>query len=186
MSVSTPVIDYIDPDSRKIYLLDGVSVYHPLDDIYAEVRYLRRTDETLRKFFMFIQGGGNIPKNVTGTLRTPRYAIFKNCQIVLSDDTYVAGEQLYADENEDIIGKGPDCIDHELSPENAYVDYEPPGSEVIETGSGDDLGSEIEIIKKMVFNDAAVEGNVLTIFEDDKVTPWKTFDLSGEGRIEQE
>lgn len=185
MSVAQPVIDYIDPDARRIYLLAGVTEYHPLDDIYAEVRYLRRTDEDLRKYFVFIQGGGNIPKNVAGTLRTPRYSIFKNCQIVLSDDTYVAGEQLYADENEDIIGKGPDCIDHELSPENAYVDYEPPGSEIIVSGSGDDLGPEIEIIKRMVFNDAVVEDNILTIFEEDKETPWKTFDLTGDGRVEQ-
>jgi len=77
MSVAVPVIDYIDPDTRRIYLLDGVDEYHPLDDIYAEVRNLRRTDESLRKYFVFTQGGGNIPKNVSGTLRTPRYAIFK-------------------------------------------------------------------------------------------------------------
>jgi len=186
MSVAQPVIDYIDPDSRRIYLLDGITEYHPLDDIYAEVRYLRRTNEELRKYLMFIQGGGNIPKNVTGTLRTPRYSIFKNCKIVLSGDTYVAGEQLYANEDEDIIGKGPDAIDHELSPENAYVDYEPPGSEIIISGSDSETDPNIEIIKKMVFNDAVVEDNILTIFEDDKETPWKTFDLSDDNRIEQQ
>jgi len=136
MSVAVPVIDYIDPATRRIYLLDGVDEYHPLDDIYAEVRYLRRTDESLRKYFVFTQGGGNIPKNVSGTLRTPRYAIFKNCKVVVSEDTYVTGEQLYADADGNMIGKGPDCIDHVLSPVDAYLDYEPPGSEVISVDTG--------------------------------------------------
>jgi len=136
MSVAVPVIDYIDPATRRIHILAGVTEYHPIDDVYAEVRNLRRTDESMRQYFMFVQGGGNIPKNVTGTLRTPRYAIFKNCKVVVSGDTYVTGEQLYADVNGDVIGKGPDCVDHALSPEDAYLDYEPPGSEVIVSGSG--------------------------------------------------
>ncbi len=131
MSVAVPVIDYVDPATRRVHLLSGVEEYHPLDDIYAEIRNLRVADESMRKYFVFIQGGGNIPKNVTGTLRTPRYAIFKNCKVVVSGDTNVLGEQLYADENGDVIGKGKDCIDHALSPADAYVDYEPPGSEVI-------------------------------------------------------
>ena len=131
MSVAIPVIDYVDPSTRRVYLLAGVTEYHPLDDIYAEVRNLRRTDEDMRKYFMFIHGGGIIPKNVTGDLRTPRYAILQNCKVVVSGDTYVTGEQLYADENGDVVGKGPDCVDHDLSPEDAYLDYEPPGSEVI-------------------------------------------------------
>jgi hypothetical protein len=137
MSVAVPVIDYIDPVARRIYLLAGIDAYHPLDDIYAEVRNLRRTDESLQSYLVFVQGGGNIPKDVTGTLRTPRYAIFQNCQVVVSGDTQVTGEQLFADANGDVIGKGPDCIDHALSPLDAYVDYTPPGAEVIviETGT---------------------------------------------------
>ena len=184
MSVETPVIDYIDPDARRIYLLAGVTEYHPIDDIYAEVRYLRTADESLRKYLMYIHAGGNIPKNVSGTLRTPRYAVFLNCKIVVSGDTYVTGEQLYADENGDVVGKGPACVDHALSPADAYLDYEPPGSEVIIPVTEDTLGPEIEIIKKMVFNDAVVENNILTIYEEDGETPWKTFDLSDDGRVE--
>ena len=154
MSVAVPVIDYIDPATRRIYLLDGATEYHPIDDIYAEVRYLRRTDESLRKYFVFTQGGGNIPKNVQGTLRTPRYAIFKNCKVVVSEDTYVAGEQLYANEDGDIVGKGPDCIDHALSPSDAYLDYEPPGSEVIAVSGG--LTSEQEAKLNAAATDAAL------------------------------
>jgi len=170
MSVAVPVIDYIDPEDRRIYLLSGVTEYHPLDDIYAEVRYLRRTDETLRKYFVFTQGGGNIPKNVSGTLRTPRYAIFKNCKVVVSEDTYVTGEQLYANEDGDIVGKGPDCIDHALSPSDAYLDYEPPGSEVIASGSGF-TQSDRDILefkyKWRVNRQEITEDGVLLLYDDD-------------------
>ena len=209
MSVAQPVIDYIDPATRRIYLLDGVTEYHPIDDIYAEVRYLRRTDETLRKYFMFVQGGGNIPKNVSGTLRTPRYSIFKNCKVVVSEDTYVTGEQLYADADENIIGKGPDCIDHVLSPEDAYLDYEPPGSEVIISGSGvttqdkadivegvwsaeisddgseDNIGELVHAIWKLTGNEVEKEGNIITVYKDDGETVWRKYDItSGRTRIE--
>lgn len=208
MSVATPVIDYINPTTRRIYLLSGVTEYHPLDDIYAEVRNLRRTDESLRQFFMYIHGGGNIPKNVSGTLRTARYAIFQDCKIVVSEDTYVSGEQLYADENGDVVGKGPDCVDHALSPEDAYLDYEPPGSEVIVSGSGvteqdkadivegvwsaeisddgseDNIGELIHAIWKLTGNEVEKEGNIITVYKDDGETVWRKYDISsGRARI---
>lgn len=181
MSVAVPVIDYIDPAARRIYLLDGATEYHPIDDIYAEVRYLRRTEESLRKYFVFTQGGGNIPKNVSGTLRTPRYAIFKNCKVVVSGDTYVTGEQLYADADGNMIGKGPDCVDHALSPADAYLDYEPPGSEVIVSGSGG-LTSEQEAKLNAAAADSALarkmhvnkqefkDGGSLITYDDDGET----------------
>lgn len=210
MSVAQPVIDYIDPDARKIYLLAGVAEYHPLDDIYKEIRYMRRTDEELRKYLMFVEAGGNIPKNASGTLRTPRYAIFKNCQVVVSGDTYVSGEQLYADENGDVTGKGPDCIDHALSPEDAYLDYEPPGSEVITvaTGSGVTEQDKVDIIGgvwahdidttdcfesaqdalcfifNLTHNKLVREGNTVTIYKTDGETVWKKYDVSDDGRVE--
>jgi len=190
MSVSVPVIDYIDPSTRRIYLLNGITEYHPLDDIYAEVRNLRRTDETLREYLMFVEAGGNIPKNAAGTLRTPRYAIFKNCKVVVAGDTYVSGEQLYADENGDVIGKGPDCIDHALSPYDAYIDYEPPGSEVIIISSGSGLSQEehdylveaqasavvaaaaAELARKSLHNRQEItEAGIFTVYDDDGETP---------------
>ena len=174
MSVAVPVIDYIDPATRRIYLLAGVTEYHPLDDIYAEVRNLRRTDESLRKYFVFTQGGGNIPKNVSGTLRTPRYAIFKNCKIVVSGDTYVTGEQLYADADGNMIGKGPDCVDHDLSPTNAYLDYEPPGSEVISVDTGGTFTEEdragMQNRHRWMFNKQELtDGGKLVLYDDDGV-----------------
>lgn len=174
MSVSVPVIDYIDASTRRIYLLAGVTEYHPLDDIYAEVRNLRRTNEALRKYLMFIEGGGNIPKNASGTLRTPRYAIFRNCKVVVSGDTLVTGEQLYADAAGDVVGKGPDAIDHSLSPANAYLDYEPPGSEVILVSSDD-----AAVSRKFFTNrqELAPDGT-WTLYDDDGATPLLTQHVS--------
>lgn len=139
MSVLTPVIDYVDPVARRIYLLVGVTRYHPVDDIYKEMRRRRATDETIRGYFNFVSGSGNLPKNLEGTERTPRQAIFNNCKVVLSGDTEITGEQLYANAAGELIGKGKDCIDRVLSPANAYADYAPPEAEVIEVNTGGTL-----------------------------------------------
>lgn len=131
MSVANPVIDFIDAPARRIYLLAGVTEYHPVDDIYAEVRRLRRDNELLRAFDVFVTAGGNLPKNQAGTSRTPRFAIFNNCKVVISGDTFISGEQLFADSEGLLIGSGKDCIDRALSASGAYADYAPPEAEVI-------------------------------------------------------
>jgi hypothetical protein len=149
MSVASPVIDYLDPVNRRIYLLAGIDEYHPVEDIYKEVRDRRRNDESLRPYDVFVTAGGNLPKNVAGTERTPRYAIFWNTKIVLSGDTYISGEQLYSDgvyPNGDLVGKGNDCIDRALSPPDAYAEYAPPEAEVIVVnGSGGSVYTPNEI-----------------------------------------
>ena len=195
MSVATPVIDYINPTTRRIYLLSGVTEYHPLDDIYAEVRNLRRTDESLRQFFMYIHGGGNIPKNVSGTLRTARYAIFQDCKIVVSEDTYVSGEQLYADENGDVVGKGPDCVDHALSEvivsgsgvteqDKADIVEGVWSAEISDDGSEDNIGELVHAIWKLTGNEVEKEGNIITVYRDDGETVWRKYDISsGRARI---
>jgi hypothetical protein len=136
MSVAVPVIDYIDAINRRIYLLAGVTEYHPVTDIYHEVRNLRRTNEALRPYDPFVTAEGNVPKNVAGTKRTPRYAVFQNCKVVLSGDTLITGEQLLADATGAKIGSGPDCVDKALSPADAYCDYTPAEAEVIEVATG--------------------------------------------------
>jgi hypothetical protein len=175
MSVAAPVVDYVEPSTRRVYLLAGITEYHPIDDVYAEIRNLRETDESLRQYFMFVQGGGNVPKNAAGTQRTPRYAIFQNCKVVVSGNTYVSGEQLYADENGDVIGKGPDCIDHDLSPYDAYLDYEPPGSEIILVNTGGTFMSEdriqLELVRKLLVNKQGFDEHFhLVTYDDDGET----------------
>ena len=73
MSVLDPKIDYIDGESRRIYLKEGVSDFYPIEDIYHEYRHLRRTDENLRKWEPFLLAEGNISKG--GGAFTPRYVM---------------------------------------------------------------------------------------------------------------
>lgn len=144
MSVASPVVDYIDPSAspRRIYLLAGITEYHPVEDIYIEVRNIRRTDEAMRPYDIFVSGGGNLPKNEAKTKRTPRYAVFNNTKIILTGDTVITGEQLYADDTGALVGSGKDCIDRALSPADAYAEYEPPKAEVIVVNSGSGLSTE--------------------------------------------
>jgi hypothetical protein len=130
MSVSNPVIDYIDPVAKRIFLRSGVREYHPVTDIYTEIRYLRRTDESLRPFDMPVSAFGNEPKG--GGRFTPRYARFNNgWKIVPANEThslYIGGEQI-TDEGE----SGPAAVDTTmLDPGvNVIIHYEPPAAEII-------------------------------------------------------
>lgn len=122
---------------RLVYLHSdtvGASI-HPLE-IYQEIRALRRTDESLRKFDLFMTMEGNISKG--GGKFTERYAILKNTRIVPYDTSHVliiTGTLITDDGFEGIFAfdKAP------LSPTTAVdIAYIPPQVEVIEvnTGSG--------------------------------------------------
>jgi hypothetical protein len=180
MSVAVPVIDYIDAINRRIYLLAGVTEYHPVTDIYHEVRNLRRTNEALRPYDPFVTAEGNVPKNVAGTKRTPRYAVFQNCKVVLSGDTLITGEQLLADATGAKIGSGPDCIDKALSPADAYCDYTPSEAEVIQSGSGLDAGQDSKLTDLYIahYNRRKHDktANTVTIYAADGTTPLHVFD----------
>lgn len=73
MSVASPVIQSIDGLNRRIYLKQGVTEFHPIEDIYKEYRNLRRTDENLRKWEPLIRAEGNINKGAGKA--TPRYLV---------------------------------------------------------------------------------------------------------------
>lgn len=136
MSVASPVIDYIDPDARRIYLKAGIREYHAIDDIYFEVRRLRATDESLRKWDSFVEAGGNVQK--TPTTFTPRYLIMKTDgrgittkivpDVTVSHSLQVNGEQI-----SDIGTSGAVLIDKDLLPPGINVDVtlQPPGAEII-------------------------------------------------------
>jgi hypothetical protein len=130
MSVSFPVIDYLDPINNRIYLLAGTRDYHPVEDIYTEMRNIRRLDDTLRWFDMPVQAAGNVPKG--GGKYTPRYAIFNNgWKVVPEDITHdllVSGEQITDDGQ-----SGKACMElTTLSPGvNVFIQYEPPSAEIV-------------------------------------------------------
>lgn len=138
MSVASPVIDFIDPSvsPRRIHLRAGVREYHPVDDIYKEVRQLRQDDESLRPYDMFVSAGGNVKKLADGSLRTPRYAIFNNTVVVPANDAdhdlRVTGEQLFAPGfGEEPIAGGVAIIDKTPLSVAVNVDYTPAEAEVI-------------------------------------------------------
>jgi hypothetical protein len=130
MSVANPVIDYVNPLIKRIFLKDGVREYHPVTDIYTEIRNLRRLDESLRPYDMPISAFGNVPKG--GGKFTSRYAQFnQGWKVVPANEThalYVSGEQITDDGQ-----SGPACIDVSLLDPGVSVTihYEPPASELV-------------------------------------------------------
>jgi hypothetical protein len=130
MSVLNPVIGQIDPLIKRIYLASGIREYHPVTDIYAEMRNLRRINENYRWFKMPVSAGGNVFKG--GGKYTPRYAILNFDWRIVPDDTthalYISGEQITDDGQ-----SGPACMDTSLlsSGTNVTIHYEPPAAEII-------------------------------------------------------
>ncbi len=146
MSVLNPVIDYLDVPNKLICLRDGVREYHPVTDIYVEVRNLRRLNENLRSFDMPVTAAGNAPKG--GGRFTPRFAVFHNgwrvCPEHVSHTLFVTGEQLTS-----TGGSGPDIISFDAMPPgiSIKVSYEPPAAEIIivnTNGANIDMWTEAE------------------------------------------
>jgi hypothetical protein len=127
---------------KRIYLDVGVRSFHPVDDLYKELRTLRHTDESLRHFEMPLTASGNVAKG--GGKFTPRLVIFNEGWRVVPEDTShtldVTGEQITDDGQ-----SGPACFD--FTPLGAttkvIVNYQPPEAEVITVDTGGSfLGSD--------------------------------------------
>ena len=101
MSVQNPVIASIDGATRRIFLAQGVTEFFPIEDLYAEYRYLRRTDESLRRWEPLLRAEGNVPKGAGAF--TPRY-------VVLLDGTKIVpfDEADQLNQRGDIITDNPD------------------------------------------------------------------------------
>lgn len=145
MSVLNPVIDHLDLSTKHIYLAAGVREYHPVTDIYCEIRNLRRTNESYRIFDTPVTAFGGVPKG--GGKYTSRYAQFNHgWKIVpedISHDLLVTGEQITDDGQ-----SGKACVDLTvLSPGiNIFIQYEPPASELVKAAD------ELAAIKRMAFD----------------------------------
>ena len=66
-----PVVASWDGANRRINLAQGVTTFHPIEDIYREYRTWRRTTEAARKWEPFMEAVGNEPKG--GGKATPRF-----------------------------------------------------------------------------------------------------------------
>ncbi len=130
MSVVSPVIDHLEPTSKRIYLAAGVRTYHPVTDIYAEIRNLRRTNDDLRKYILPCTAAGNIPKG--GGKFTPRYITLHNGWRIVPEDIShtltIIGEQLTIEG-----GAGAACMDlTSLSASSKVaIEYAPSEAEII-------------------------------------------------------
>lgn len=144
MSVAEPVIDYLDLTTKHIYLRDGVREYHPVEDIYAEVRNLRKLNESYRVFDIPVKAYGNIAKG--GGKYTPRYAMFNNGWKVVPEDTAhtlsITGEQITDDGQ-----SGPACIDISVLTSPVIIQYAPPAAEIVRDEES------LSAIARMSFNE---------------------------------
>lgn len=129
------VIASVDTVNNRIHLSAstvGVDL-HPID-IYKEYRALRRTDETLRKFYPMMKADGNIQK--TATTFTERYVTLLNgARVVPYDASHslrVIGTIITDDGN-----SGIDCFDRlPLSTSvEVNIDYQPPQVEIIKVNT---------------------------------------------------
>ena len=146
------LIQSIDGPNRLIHLSDeslGVDV-HPID-IYKDVRELRRSDESLRKYSNFMTADGNVPKGANKF--TERYVTLLDGTLIVPYDTShtltITGTIITDDGEEGIA-----CFDRTPLSPSVYVniDYRPPQVEVIvvPTGSGV-LPSDITAIRNAVW-----------------------------------
>jgi hypothetical protein len=141
---STTKIDHLDFLNKRIYLKAGTTTYHPVDDIYKEVRYIRAHDFSLRNMRIPVTAEGAIPKG--GGKFTPRLAILRyGWRIVPQDSThalYISGEQITDDGQ-----SGPACMDTSvLSPGTSVtIHYEPATAEMLSSAGGSNWPTAAEI-----------------------------------------
>lgn len=131
---ATTKIHHMDLANKRIYLNSDVTEYHPVDDIYKEIRFIRSQDISLQVMRLPVRAEGAIPKG--GGKFSPRLAVFQyGWRVVPADVThalYISGEQITDDGQ-----SGPACMDTTvLSPgTNVTIHYEPPSAELVGAGS---------------------------------------------------
>lgn len=132
MSILSPVVDSWEGETRRIYLKQGVTAFHWLDDIYKEYRLWRRGDDA-QKWAPFLQAKGNEPKG--GGKYTPRYVIMiGGARVVPYDEEsliIVSGEAITDNPEVD-----PSPFDTTDRTEAIKLYIELPTSEVIRVTTG--------------------------------------------------
>jgi hypothetical protein len=135
MSVSTPVVDSWNGANRRIYLRQGVSSFHWIDDIYKEYRNWRRTVEAARVWTPLMRAAGNNPKG--GGKFTPRYVtLLDGTRLVPYDENIlieVTGEAIT--DNADV---DPDPFDTTTRTQPLKLYITPPASELVMAGAAGD------------------------------------------------
>ena len=140
MSVSNPVIDRIDGPTRRIFLRSGVTSFHPVDDIYKEVRQMRSNDQSLRAFDMFVSAIPLIEKS-PGVFTGRGLILLGGTRIVPFDESgsqTITGELL---SDEGLSGTSLIDISSLSVTSKLKISYlPPPATEVIEGSSSGGSG----------------------------------------------
>ena len=144
MSVTVPVVDSWNGETRRVYLKQGVTAFHWIDDIYKEYRYWRRTDETARVWDPLMVAAGNNPKG--GGKYTPRYiTLLDGCRVIPYDENIlivVTGEAIT--DNADI---DPDPFDTSTRTQALKLYITPPASELVRAEA------EIAAVNRMSYDE---------------------------------
>lgn len=160
--VITDLVHEIRLSEKIIYLKEGTIQYHPVDNIYKEVRFHRAHDESLRVVDMPVIALGHDSKGAGEY--TARLAMFKHGWRIapanVSHTLEVTGEQITDDE---LSGSG--CMDMTLFDPgvNVFVDYAPPDTELIYVDAG---GLTPEQEARLEFLDVAVSSRSSHSAED--------------------
>jgi len=130
-----PLISSIDGPNRLIFLgVDSVGVDVQPMDIYKEMRTLRRTDEALRNYDLFLGASGYVPKG-GGKFTARLVTELRGTRIVPyggSDHTLTIIGEIITDDGFSGIG----CFDRSSLTNEVNIDYQPPQVEIIQIVSG--------------------------------------------------
>jgi hypothetical protein len=162
------LIASIDGPNRRIYLsIDTVDAdVHPMD-VYKEMRTLRKDDEDLRKYDLFLSGEGKIPK-IPGKF-TERFVVCNSgTRIVPYDSSGIIKITGVIISDDGVEGR--DCFDRtSLTPGvEVDIDYQPPQVEVIEivTGGGDTAAIATAVWANTDTNTGTQKGKLLEETKD--------------------
>jgi hypothetical protein len=181
------IISHIDGETRRIYLhSDTVGVDLQPMSIYQEMRALRSSDETLRKYDVFLRAYGHVAKG--GGKYTERYVQEVNgTRIVpfdISQILNVIGVIITDDGQEGVA-----CFDRSLLSPAAHVDinYVPKQVEIIEISTGSSAltpaqETQLDELHQAHYHKRKWDkvGNTITIYADDGITPLHVFDTNSD------
>jgi len=174
------VVSSWDGANRLIYLLSGVTTFHPIDDIYREYRTERANVEAFRVWEPFMVAIGNDPKG--GGKFTARYlSLLDGVKIVPFDEANtitVTGEVLSEDLSEP--------FDYSGITNPVVVKYQPPDTELVEIVSGSGLSVEQDATLTAISRRTGERQRVwldgttvkMTTYEEDGVTEFETHILT--------
>jgi len=174
-----PIIDHVDPISRRIYLSAttvGVDLL-PID-IFHEMVSLRAATPTLRPYDVFLTAAGHIPKSA-GKFTERIVTCMSGTRIVPYDVTQILAVR--GTIITDIGTEGSRCFDRTGLVSKVDIDYQPPQVEIIQVSLGSGLdaiqASQLKSIFDITGGGGAQIGTQLIMYAADNSTIVATFNL---------